>query len=93
MASMKKSGMYAAFLASTGIALTCACGVLICHCSVPLQDGDEADIRAITPTMLHGQVDAPYVLLVPLYATIVVTVALFLVFCEQRKLATPSPTL
>ena len=28
------------------------------------QDGDEADIRAITPQMLHGQVDAPYVLLV-----------------------------
>lgn len=29
----------------------------------PEQDGDEADIRAITPQKLHGQVDVPYVLL------------------------------
>ena len=32
--------------------------------------------------MLHGQVDVPYVLLVPLYATIVVIVA-FLGFCKS----------
>ncbi len=33
------------------------------HLCLALKDANEADIRAITPEMLHGQVDAPWVLL------------------------------
>jgi hypothetical protein len=57
-----------------------------------MQDGDEADIRAITPQMLHGQVDAPYVVLLVPCIRLSLILAL-LGSCRQRRLATLSPIL
>ena len=47
-----KSEMYARVLDSFFLGSVCAG-----------QDGDKADIRAITPEKIHGPMDVPYVLL------------------------------
>jgi hypothetical protein len=57
------------------------------------QDGDEADIRAITPQKVHGPVDVPYVFLVNLCRRVLRRAYRYcLGFCAPRKRATQSPT-
>jgi hypothetical protein len=57
------------------------------------QDGDEADIRAITPQKVHGPVDVPYVFLVNLRGRVLKRAyRCCLGFCAPRKRATRSHT-